>query len=480
MNFSKKGADHLFLSRDRLGIKPLYFMRKPGLFAFCSEIRPLLDLVNAKAVILQDRLADSLIYGITDSPEQTIYKDVLRFPSGHSATLQLFNHRVQRTRFWELPGGDDLMLSDEDAIDKYSEILEDSVNIRLRADVPVTITLSGGVDSSAIALAVSRVNTGEPVQAFTSRFPDYPKIDETAYATEVAKHCGLESKFVVPDLSRLIEDERILCRHQELPFDSLSLYVHWCIVKQINQQGIKVIFNGQGGDELFLGYDRYYMSKIFSSFPNIPNMISDFSSCARNSGLGFLRLAEYIGYFSIDRLHYFRRLKKLKTGFNWKMLSKVTHPSRKVPIARRKLQKKEILGEQLSHLLRYDDRNVSAHGLETRLPFLDYRMVEFAYRLSWKFKIRDGWSKWLSRAYLSRHGLEKIARRRNKLSFNAPTADWVSHLWQKRKREFKEHKITQCLVNENFEFDRPHAHSSWNVFNILELALEMNWENIIE
>ena len=455
----------IFCSRDRLGVKPFYYIFQPGMFAFASEIRSLLHLTEIKPVVLRVRLAGALVHGVVDSPEQTLYKNVMQLPSGHSAVLNLSEHDWQIKRYWNLPYEEDLNLSDEDAIDQYAELIEDAVKIRLRADVPVALTLSGGIDSSVIALALSRTHS-DVIPVFTSQFPNRMEIDETRYALEVAKVCGLDSQLVEPDLSLLMRDEHLLCQHQELPFGSLSLYVHWAIIERIRQQDIKVILSGQGGDELFLGYERYFAAKVLSSLPNIPNALQDFLACARNSKLGIGGMAAYQIYFTFDQLQTMRRTKRLSAAFNPEILAALTPVSRKVPVNIKDLQKNELLGEQLAHLLRYDDRTTGAHGMETRLPFLDYRMVEFAYRLPWRFKIRNGWSKWLSRAYLSRYGLKTAAWRKNKLSFNAPTNDWVRSLWEKHGNELASSDIGKQLLNKRFNIRKPSVTSLFPLFGL--------------
>jgi asparagine synthase (glutamine-hydrolysing) len=467
----------IFCSRDRLGIKPFYYIRQPGAFAFASEIRPLLHLVDRKPVVLRQRLADALVHGITDGCEQTLYQGVRQLMGGHSATFSVADREWKCWRYWSLPAEPDVQLNDDEALDRYEEILEDSVRLRLRADVPVAITLSGGIDSSAVALAASRVHN-EPISSYTSCFPENPDIDETSYARQVADHCELDSQLIEPDLTRMERDEPTLCRHQEFPFGSLSLYVHWAILDSIRDRGTKVVLSGQGGDELFLGYERYFVAKVLSELPNAYRACRSLLACGRNSRLGFPGMAAYLVYFSSDRIQRFRRKQRLSRAFAPDILSAASPPQRKVPVNRRELQTQELLGEQLSHLLRYDDRTSAAHGMETRLPFLDYRLVEFAYRLPWCFKIRDGWSKWLSRKYLERYGLHDVAWRRKKLGFNAPTASWVKHLWNARGADLAANKVARRMLRKSFRAENPPASCLWDTYNILELSAEMGWDDI--
>jgi asparagine synthase (glutamine-hydrolysing) len=142
-----------------------------------------------------------------------------------------------------------------------------------------------------------------------------------------------------------------------------------------------------------------------------------------------------------------------------------------------RLQRQEICGQQLRHLLRYDDRTTAAHGMETRLPFLDYRLVEFAFRLPWSHKIRHGWTKYLVRRYLERHVPSTVAWRKRKLGFNAPNAEWTRRLVECRGERLMASPFRRALLRpelKNFpSIARPHW---WNVYHILHLADMFHWE----
>lgn len=242
--------NRLMASRDRMGIKPLYYTCDGRRIAWASEIKALMALQGGSLEIDQRELARYLVTGRIDDGKQTLYQGVYELRGGHSMFVDLTTGRQVSRRFWDLPEVDSPELSDDDVVERFGELLEDSTRIRLRSDVPLALTLSGGLDSSALMVAASRVNEGSLV-GYTSHFPFNKDIDETEYAAQVARHCGAEHVLVEPCLDGLLQEEPLLTRHQELPFGSLSLFVHWAILKRIRQEGTIVVLTGQGATNCF-------------------------------------------------------------------------------------------------------------------------------------------------------------------------------------------------------------------------------------
>lgn len=467
----------LFCCRDRLGIKPLYYVSGDDLFCFASELPPIFECLGGTPAIDAEELARYIVFRTSDDGPCTMYAGVSELRGGHSAWLDLVSGKLSVRRYWSLPEGPDIEAGDEEALDRFSELLEDSVRLRLRADVPVAVTLSGGTDSSAVALAASRVGTGEIV-TFTSSFRDHPEIDETRYAQEVAKRCGVRSVLVEPDLGRLVEEEPLLTCHQALPYGSLSLYVHWAILKRIREQGIPVVLSGQGGDESFLGYELYYVAQVLSLWPNVPRMLVAGWQGGRRSRLGLTQMAAHLAFFGNPWLRRSVLLRRARSVFRPEIVQGIPARCESLPTDLRKLQAGELLGSTLGRLLRYDDRTSAAHGMETRLPLLDYRLVEYAYRLPWKHKIRQGWTKYLVRRYLDRHLPESVAWRRCKLGFNAPTGQWAAELLRRRGERLFDHPIRKCLLSDRAGPSRLPARQRWTVYNLLHLAVLLNWSSL--
>lgn len=466
----------LFLSRDRLGIKPFYYRHEEGsCFHFASEIKALLSFGERKAAIAMERLADALVNQATDDGETTLYDGIRELRGGHSAWLDLAAGTFRQWRYWQLPEYDDATsMTDEATLDTFEALLEDAVRIRLRADVPIALTLSGGIDSSAIALATSRVSNGQ-VRTFTSRFGVDASIDETAYAERVAQATGAKANFVEADLEEIPSLVTELIYHQELPIFTLSPLMHWLILREVAGQGYPVVLAGQGGDELFLGYERYYVWWIWSQAFRPLRALRRFRDAANHSRLSYVELASFLAYFRAPMLQQWRHQARARQIFqsHFAALSKYHH---RFSLASDTFQRHDLVEGSLPRLLRYDDRNSSAHGMETRLPFLDYRLVEFACRLPWKHKIREGWTKWIVRKYLERHGLEDIAWRRKKLGFDVPSDTWVARIWEERKGVLEKDPFCSRLIRPVAQLEKMPASRRWIVINLLELAAQFEWD----
>ena len=196
----------LIASRDRFGVKPLYYLSTAQGTMFASEIGALLQCPAIRPSVVMSRLGEYLVDRRSDDTTETIYRDIRELQAGHFLELDTATGATRLMRYWDLPKEPDLELTDAAALDQFSGLIEDAVRLRLHADVPVAITLSGGVDSSVLAVAASRV-AGRSVQTFTSRFPGDPSLDESGYAAHVVESTGAQARYVQPSTDGLIGDE---------------------------------------------------------------------------------------------------------------------------------------------------------------------------------------------------------------------------------------------------------------------------------
>ncbi len=465
----------LIASRDRLGVKPLYYVATARGTMFASEVGALLECPGVRPRIAMQSLGHYLVDRHIDDSAETMYRDIHELRGGHTLELDVDTGATQLSRYWDLPEEPDLELDDEAVLDRFSELIEDSVRLRVRADVPVAITLSGGVDSSVVTVAAHRV-AGRCVRTFTSRFPGDPSLDESRYAAHVVTTSGAHAQYVQPSIDRLVEDEVALTMHQALPFASLSLYVHWAILTAIRAQGVPVVLSGQGGDETFLGYDRYHTSALLHALPNVVRAAAGLWRGAHRSDRGVLALAAMAVYFATPGLQRTVRRRRLRGVVRAQWLQRVTQPAPEVFGDIRRQQRFELLSLCLPALLRYDDRTAGALGMETRLPFLDYRVVEFAYRLPLRHKIRDGWTKYVLRRYLARHGCDVVAWRRGKYGFLAPQAAWTRRLIATRGRALEGTPFARALLEDGVSLDRLPTRVAWDLYNCAHLAAVLEWE----
>jgi asparagine synthase (glutamine-hydrolysing) len=465
----------LIASRDRFGVKPLYYLTTAQGTMFASEIGALLHCAAIRPTIVMQRLGRYLVDHRSDDTTETIYRDIRELPAGHCLELDTDTGATSLVRYWDLPEEPDLDLADEAALDRFSDLIEDAVRLRLHADVPVAITLSGGVDSSVLAVSASRV-AGRSVQTFTSRFPGDPSLDESRYAAHVAERTGAQACYVQPSTDSLLADEVALTAHQALPFRSLSLYVHWAILAAIRGADVPVVLSGQGGDETFLGYERYHTSALLHALPDPVRAAAGLWRGGHRSDRGMLALAVMAMYFTTPRLQRVVRRGRVVRVIRPHWLEGLTQPAPEVFGDIRRQQRSELLSRCLPALLRYDDRTAGALGMETRLPFLDYRVVEFAYRLPLRHKIRDGWTKYLLRRYLARHGCDTVAWRRGKYAFYAPQALWTRQLIAARGGAVQATPFARALLDDGVSLSRLPTPVAWDMYNCLHLASLFGWE----
>lgn len=425
-----KEQQKLFCSRDRYGIKPFYFYEKKDRFCFGSEIKQLLPFLTKRSANKQI-LLDYLFTGVEDYTNETFFKDINKLPSGHNLIYDLKKQSYQILRYYQLKTNKQVGTEDfEKTLFQFQDLLKDSIALRLRSDVKVGTCLSGGLDSSAIAtFAVKNYNYDN----LTSRFGAIharsieEKTDESFFAENVANTSDIDLFITSPDkkdFNIILED---VIRIQEEPFGSPSIMMQYFVFQKAKEAGMVVMLDGQGGDELLLGYDRYFVAWLKSSkgFAKL----AAFRNAIKNSKLSSLQLIKYYLYFTNAKV----RKAKLRSKFSFinseyldqlsmDLLKKLSTSFNDL----NQLQRDEVFDFQLPHLLKYEDRNSMAHSIESRFPFLDYRFLEYSLSLPPNYKIKEGWSKYILRKSVETLLDKEVVWRRNKLGFEAPVKTWMS------------------------------------------------------
>ena len=482
-------SNKLLLARDRFGIKPLYYWVDQNKFLFASEIKALLKFSPPcpnDAIIY-----DFLVTGVHEHTEDTFFGgikklmpaeymiiEILRFAQNDRGRGQndSFEPRgnggieprsLKKDRYWklEISGGErcDLEatspihdslrhLTDtihDSRIRGFLELFEDSVKIRClglpTTDASQLIThigsseatsqfgalLSGGMDSSSVVAVLNKFTS--PI-TFSSCRED-AHLDERKYIESVTQELALESAYNFPDSKELWKDIGKFIWHQDEPIRGASTWDHFSIMKFAQGRGAKILFDGQGGDETLFGYTPYFpqflkeLGKKFELFKLIKEFIAGFDLvelAIKERILGKQNPNEFLSY---DFTHKFegREESILKELFP----STITEKSYYA-----------ITKYSLAFLLKETERNSSAFGIETRIPFLDHRLVEYVFSLPLDYKIRNGWTKWILREAM--HGIlpELVRKRRKKVGFGTPEVRWLRELGSEieelfNSREFK-------------------------------------------
>lgn len=472
----------LFCARDRFGVKPFYYALVGEAFIFGSEIKQLLATKKIFPKANDKIIYNYLSFGIENYNEDTFFEGVKQLLGGYSLSLELKEQSAKPIiRKWYKFFEKDNFLSDNlRTTEHFLELLTDAVKIRLRSDVPVGSCLSGGIDSSSIVCFASRflkIQRASRQETFTACF-NGTSIDEREYANEVIKKTGCIGNFVFPSYNELIDDLENLIWHQEEPFGSLSVFSQWRIMSAAKEKNIKVLLDGQGGDELMLGYERYYsyFLKDLLRASGLKPFVKELLSIAKNSKLGLVQLIQYYFYFSYPSLRLWNTSRRVSEFINRDFLA--SQKNEEITsywdfCDTQAMQKKEIFQTQLPHLLRYEDRNSMAHSVETRLPFLDYRMVEFIYSLPIDQKIHDGWTKYILRIATKGVVPDSIRWRKRKMGFEVPQDAWLLRL-KKDMRDRIGCRANPYINNKKLKQIADFSNHSvflWRIYN-LELWME--------
>lgn len=415
----------LVMSRDRFGVKPLHVRTHAGTLSFASEIKGVLAaaIEGAKA---NDRVVhDYLVYGVVNANNQTFFDGITAFPPGCYAIVSPKSLVVTPKSFWSLEFPTLPETTFEQSCEEFRELITSAVKLRMRSDVPVGACLSGGLDSSTIVSVMSRV-AKTPVHTFTARFPE-PEFDESAWAQMVVDACGANGHFSEPSEALLIDDFEKLIWHQEEPFSSASIYAQWLVMRQARESRIPVLLDGQGADEILGGYRKFYAFHVLSLMRQ-----GRFLGAARealallvNGDRGYLRWREGARYLP-------RLLQPRTIGGGDFLRPDVRALGASTSVALggtgdiRQRQLLDLSRYSVPSLLRYEDRNSMAWSIESRVPFLDYRLVEFAIRLPIEHKLRGGRTKAVLRSGLRGIVPDRVLDRRDKMGFVTPQSRWMN------------------------------------------------------
>ena len=435
----------LIAARDRFGIKPFYYAHVGGVLYFASEVKALLPFLPDIDTD-SEALAEYLIFQYTIG-EQTLFKHVHQLLPGHCLVAE--NGRIEIRRYWDVRYQIDWEHSGPYFEHRLRELLEESMALHLRADVPIGSYISGGIDSSLMAILAAKAEPQNRL-GFHGRFIDYPGYDESEYAQLAARQSLSELNILdinADDFRSRIFD---VIWHMDFPVAGPGSFPQF-MVSELASKHVKVVLGGQGGDEIFGGYARYLAAyfeqcikaAIEGTYKN-GNYVVTIESIVPN--LGILReykpmLREFWreGLFSDIDSRYFRlidRSSDMMEEVDWHALDK----DRVFQAFRSIFNNPDNVGheayfDKMTHfdfkcllpaLLHIEDRMSMAHGLESRVPFLDHPLVEFAATVPADFKFAGGDTKHLLKRALGGELPNSILHRRDKMGFPVPLKEWFA------------------------------------------------------
>lgn len=429
----------MVLSRDRFGIKPMYYYADNNTFLFSSEIKQLLEYPDINRNIDKNILNNYLDFGKIENQEgSTLFEKIKSLQPSYSMKIKIAGDRLcyDSTRFYNIRTDSTLTSLNESTLsEQFLDLFKDSIKLRLRSDVEIGSCISGGMDSTSIASLAS-----EQLHAENNRFRGVnffyrgKAYDEREYVKAFTNEQNTEVSYVTFSLEEMKNQIEKIIWHQDMPFVSTSIFAQWSVFRKANEIGLKVMLGGQGADELFGGYDPFFFSY-------------------------FLELLEAKDYTRLTKelFYYFMYHRRFNLFFSslWNEIKKTGRKEKESIYSApnditgrfNKDCYSHLTNGNLESLLRYEDRNSMAHSIETRLPFLDFRIVNFVMSLSSSLKIRDGYTKYILRNSMINKLPDKIRMRQNKMGFTAPMNSFIkSILREDRKLSYE----IKALNNSHF------------------------------
>jgi asparagine synthase (glutamine-hydrolysing) len=437
----------LFAARDRFGIKPLYYAQTDRGIAFASEIKQLLGLEGLPTRMNLPRVHDFLASGIMDHTDETLFAGVRQLRAGECAAVDLSRARPTLTvrRWYPVTVAPLAAIDEDEAAERFRQLLDESVDLHLRSDVPVGSCLSGGLDSSSLVCLMAdklRGMPGQPQVRSVSACYDDRSVDEKPFVDIVAAHAGAQSNIIYPRHEDVFDLAGRMTWHQDEPFGSTSIFAQWSVFAEARRLGVKVMLDGQGADEQLAGYHsafHYYGADLLRSghWGMLARMMLErkrwhgapLGQQARNLLLpllppalkhrlrgGYRTVAEH-GWLDSD---IFRQHAPAESALDSAARSIGLEPPRDIASLCHTLTH----ASNLQMLLHWEDRSSMAHSIEARVPFLDHRLVEFSLGLGNQHKIVGGDTKRVLRAAMAGILPEAVRQRRDKLGFATPETLW--------------------------------------------------------
>jgi asparagine synthase (glutamine-hydrolysing) len=426
--------NEIVFSRDHFGIKPLYFTRTESYFLAGSEIKQFTVVDGFKSILNKPVAVNFLINGWLNYSDQTFFEGVNELRPGHYLRYNLTTHQSDVKRWYDLPKAS-VPIQDtyEEAVEKVRSLFIDSVRIRMRSDVRVGSCLSGGIDSSAIiGIIHSQQLCNTDFATITSCYSD-KRYDEQTFSDEVSLKTGFRAEKVFPNLNHLLDEGHLdkMIYHQDQPFSGASHYSEFKVFQTARENQMIVMQDGQGSDEFLCGYGEFYTTLILEMVRSFEwgNALRLWKVKAAHKNTSILKEIKLF-IKSVYAPRFIRIIKKLtgKSDYPW-----LTESWRKIAKdslinfeekSIRELSLTEIEYSSIPYQLHSEDRNSMLFSIESRLPFLDPRLVEYCIGLPSSYKIKNGYTKAVLRDAISELP-ESIRLRKNKMGFVAPDPIWV-------------------------------------------------------
>ncbi len=471
-----KSKNLLFGSRDRLGQKPFYYYLNDTDFEFASNLKQI-EIAN-NLELDPNTCINYFHFGYFVDP-QTPYKNVYKLKPGHSFEFKLDSRELNTWEYWDCKTVKPFLGNYQEAKEALKKLLLDAVKIRLQADVPLGLFLSGGVDSSLITALASK-SSGK-VDTFSIKFLE-KEYDESKWSKEIAEYLGTEHHVFTCDMNSGLDLVNNFYKYYDEPFADVSSLPSMLLSNEV-RKSVTVALTGDGADELFLGYDRYKWIQSMKPVYNIPYFLrKGISSVLQNvPNYKFRMLAKGAGYRNLNEL-YFKMVTTLKTEF----IKKDVSPEY-MDVYNGYLLKKNLLNDcsflDTKVYLNSDintkvDRASMAYSLETRSPFMDHRVAEFARSLPLEYKYKNGTLKHILKDILHDYVPKELFDRPKK-GFSVPLEYWLKkelkpmvlenfNLFKTLDFDFINFDVAEKMIHAFYEGKENNKVEIWRIFMFME------------
>ncbi len=429
----------LTVARDRFGIKPLYYTETKDYIAFSSEMKPLLAL-KEEIKLNPIMIYDYLVYNNTDHSNQTFFEDIHRFPASHYATVT--KERLEIIKYWDLLEEVEKLRKNkqfkkktlEEHISSVKSLFFNSVKLRLRADVIVGSCLSGGIDSSSVvcsALQYLSKNEKPNFELFSLVYGNWFERDERKYIDIVAESTGLKQNLTTANMKDVNSQFKDYMYYQEEPSTTYSAFGQYKVMELAAQRKTKVLLDGQGADELMVGYfpiSGYVYWDLFKRLKWI-RLVKELIKQRKNKMALKIFAIQFIPNFVSNKLwRRYRVATEYLTADFFQEYHGLTPSFDLLKGLKRKSLVKILIKDlenNFQSLLRLEDRNSMRFSIEARVPFLDHHFAIYVLALKSEYILRDGKSKWIFREAMENITPQEILERRDKIGFASPDFYWL-------------------------------------------------------
>ena len=476
-----KKAQMVHFFRDHMGIKPFYYYLSEEGLMFSSEPKVIRNAVPSVNKVNNRQAATFLLFGLSDFSDETFFDGVNQLKPGHTLTLDLNTFKTSISRYFHPNKAEQVDFPNTP--EGYRELFSDAVNRQLRSDVQVGTSLSGGIDSGIIAIAVGELQKAKSdIKALTYVAPGFEH-DESEFASQIAKKSGLDWKPVQFTSDNFLEDFQSLINYMEEPFGSLSIFAQFNIMKAAKREGCKVMLDGQGGDELYIGYPRLAQRIILQNLMDYKfgSMLSEWFWAIKRQEMSLLYPVLSNLYFNSFRMVTAKKLASFSRYVDKEYLLGFDEESVADFYSLKGIQAKQVDELHrfiLPRLLKYADRNSMFHSVESRVPHLAQRLVNFSLSLEPEKKVYKGWTKYIMRKAFEDKMPHEVIWQTKKIGFDTPQGEWLAKI-----RPFVESEVDSLggVINRNALLDdlkNENKASNHGLFRVLSFVLSIKSQNL--